>query len=59
MELSFISPVVGGSCRFEPSCSEYAMEAIRRKGAVRGVVLALWRILRCNPFSEGGYDPIE
>ncbi len=46
------------SCRFEPSCSNYALEALRRYGPGRGAALAAWRILRCNPFNAGGYDPV-
>jgi uncharacterized protein len=53
-----LSGVFGGRCRFEPSCSAYAEEAIRRHGAVRGSVLASWRILRCNPFGRAGLDPV-
>lgn len=53
-----ISPHLGASCRYQPSCSHYAMTAIQRHGALRGVGLSLWRILRCNPFSKGGYDPV-
>jgi uncharacterized protein len=45
-------------CRFYPSCSAYALEAITRHGAVRGTALALWRLLRCQPFHPGGYDPV-
>jgi hypothetical protein len=45
-------------CRYEPTCSRYAVEAIGRFGAVRGAVLAAWRLLRCNPFSHGGFDPV-
>ena len=47
----------GGSCRFYPSCSHYAEEAIRARGVVAGVMLATWRVLRCNPFGQGGLDP--
>lgn len=54
-----ISPLLGPRCRYWPSCSEYAAQAIRRHGMLRGVVLASWRILRCNPFSHGGVDPVE
>jgi len=46
-------------CRFEPSCSEYAIEAIRKNGLLRGSIQGLHRIVRCNPFSHGGYDPVR
>ena len=52
-----LSGWLGGQCRFYPTCSHYAEEAIREYGAVRGTVLAAWRILRCNPFGAGGIDP--
>ena len=45
-------------CRYEPTCSRYAEEAIRRHGVIRGLGLAAWRLLRCNPWSRGGYDPV-
>jgi putative membrane protein insertion efficiency factor len=45
-------------CRYEPTCSHYAEEAVRRHGVVRGLSLATWRLLRCNPWSKGGYDPV-
>jgi uncharacterized protein len=45
-------------CRYEPTCSAYAEEAVRRHGPVRGLALAAWRVLRCNPWSRGGYDPV-
>jgi putative membrane protein insertion efficiency factor len=54
----YISPLLPQSCRFSPTCSEYAMEAISKHGAWKGSLLALWRILRCNPFCKGGYDPV-
>ena len=54
----FISPLLPPSCRFTPTCSEYAMEAISKHGAIKGSMLAIWRILRCNPFCKGGYDPV-
>ena len=53
-----LSPLVGGYCRFVPSCSVYAEEAIRRHGAWRGARLAAARLLRCHPFRPGGYDPV-
>ncbi len=54
----YISPLLPPSCRFTPTCSEYAMEALQRHGAWKGSLLAIWRILRCNPFGKGGYDPV-
>ena len=53
-----ISPLLPRSCKYEPSCSTYASQAIQRYGILRGLVLAGWRLLRCNPFSHGGYDPV-
>ena len=53
-----LRPFIGAHCRFEPSCSEYAIEALRRHGAVRGTGLAAWRVLRCNPWTPGGLDPV-
>lgn len=53
-----ISPLIGDQCRFFPSCSQYAIDAMRKHGALRGSTLAGWRILRCNPFCGGGYDPV-
>ena len=53
-----LSPLFLPSCRYTPTCSEYAMEAIDRHGAVRGSALAVWRLLRCHPFVRGGYDPV-
>ena len=53
-----LSPLLGGHCRFVPSCSVYAEEAIRRHGAWRGAQLALCRLGRCQPFHRGGYDPV-
>lgn len=49
---------VSGACRFQPTCSEYAAVAIERHGALNGSALVLWRLLRCNPFSRGGFDPV-
>lgn len=54
----FLSPLKAPSCRFTPTCSAYAVEAIKEWGAVVGLALAFWRILRCNPFSKGGHDPV-
>jgi uncharacterized protein len=54
----FISPLLPPRCRFEPSCSAYALEALRVHGAVRGLWLAVARIARCQPFNPGGYDPV-
>jgi uncharacterized protein len=54
-----LSPLLGNRCRYYPSCSEYAVQAIERYGILRGLVLAGWRLLRCNPFSHGGYDPVD
>ena len=56
---ALISPALGSRCKFYPSCSEYAVQAIIRFGILRGLVLAAWRLLRCNPFSHGGFDPVE
>ena len=53
-----IRPVIGANCRFWPSCSDYAIEAFRTHGALRGSGLAARRILRCNPWCDGGYDPV-
>ncbi len=53
-----ISPLLGPHCRFAPSCAEYAAEAIRTHGALRGVAFAGWRVLRCNPFGRPGRDPV-
>jgi putative membrane protein insertion efficiency factor len=54
-----VSPLLGERCRYYPSCSEYAAQAITRFGILRGLVLAGWRLLRCNPWSPGGFDPID
>jgi uncharacterized protein len=54
-----ISPAIPRRCKYEPTCSRYAVEAIREYGILKGLVLAGWRLLRCNPWSLGGYDPVE
>ena len=54
-----ISPALPRRCKYEPTCSAYAVQAIREFGILRGLVLAAWRLLRCNPFSRGGFDPVE
>jgi uncharacterized protein len=53
-----ISPMLSPACRYVPSCSEYAMEAVDRYGVLRGGRMAIWRLLRCHPFSKGGLDPV-
>jgi putative membrane protein insertion efficiency factor len=55
----FISPLIAPRCRYYPSCSTYAVDAVRGYGVLRGFVLAGWRLLRCNPLSRGGIDPVE
>ncbi len=55
----FISPLFPPSCRFTPTCSQYCIEALQKKGIIKGSFLGLYRILRCNPFCKGGYDPID
>jgi putative membrane protein insertion efficiency factor len=54
-----VSPLTGSRCKYYPSCSEYAVHAISEFGILRGLVLAGWRLLRCNPWSHGGFDPVE
>ena len=54
-----ISPLLPRRCKYEPTCSRYAVEAVRELGVVRGLILAGWRLLRCNPWSHGGYDPVS
>ena len=53
-----VSPALPRRCRYEPTCSAYATQSIRRFGPIRGSLLAAWRLLRCNPFSHGGFDPV-
>ena len=52
-----LSPLLGGRCRFDPSCSQYFIEAVRKYGAIRGSAKGFWRLARCHPFHPGGYDP--
>ncbi len=53
-----LSPLLGSNCRFHPSCSAYAIEALRKHGLLAGLKLTIWRVLRCNPWSAGGHDPV-
>lgn len=55
----FVSPILPPACRFDPSCSEYMLEAVSRYGAGKGIYLGIKRILRCHPFSKGGHDPVQ
>jgi putative membrane protein insertion efficiency factor len=55
----FISPILPNSCRFYPTCSQYAIDAVAKYGAAKGTAKAAYRILRCNPFNKGGYDPVK
>ncbi len=56
-----ISPLIGGgySCKFQPSCSQYMKEAIEKKGVLKGCFLGIWRVMRCNPYTKGGSDPVK
>ncbi len=54
-----ISPALGHYCKYEPTCSEYTKQAIEKYGSVKGIFIGIKRILRCNPFSKGGYDPLK
>jgi len=53
------SPLLGGRCRYVPTCSEYFIEAVRQRGVIVGALKGLWRILRCHPWARGGYDPVD
>lgn len=55
---NFVSPMFGPRCKYYPSCSAYALQAVDVHGAAKGSALASWRLLRCNPFSKGGFDPV-
>ncbi len=54
-----LSPLLPARCKYEPTCSAYAAQSIREFGILRGLVLAAWRLLRCNPWSHGGFDPVD
>ncbi|AIS53595.1 putative membrane protein insertion efficiency factor [Thermoanaerobacter kivui] len=55
----YISPMKPRACRFYPTCSQYSIEAISKHGLLKGGIMSIWRILRCNPFNPGGYDPVK
>lgn len=55
----YVSPMLPPSCRFTPSCSQYTMEAIQKYGVLKGGLMGAWRLLRCHPFSRGGFDPVK
>lgn len=55
----FISPMFPPSCRFYPTCSQYSLEAFEQYGVIKGGIKSIWRILRCNPFNKGGFDPLK
>ncbi len=54
-----ISPVLPHSCRYNPTCSRYMLDAVKKKGVMKGTLLGVWRVLRCNPWGGSGYDPVE
>ena len=54
-----ISPAIGQHCKYQPTCSQYMIDAVTKYGALKGTAMGIWRILRCNPFSKGGYDPVR
>ena len=54
----FISPLKPPMCRFHPTCSQYALDAVRQHGIIKGTLLATWRLMRCQPFARGGFDPV-
>jgi putative membrane protein insertion efficiency factor len=55
----FVSPALPRRCKYEPTCSRYAVQSVQEYGILRGLVLAAWRLLRCNPWSHGGFDPVS
>ena len=54
-----LSPFIGGQCRYRPTCSRYFINALNKRGFIRGSAMGIWRIMRCNPLGSGGYDPVE
>lgn len=54
-----LSPIIGGQCRYRPTCSRYFIDALCKRGLLRGTAMGIWRIMRCNPLSGGGWDPVE
>ena len=54
-----LSPIIGGHCSYRPTCSRYFIDALNKRGFIRGTAMGIWRIMRCNPFSSGGYDPVD
>ncbi|MBI5723677.1 MAG: membrane protein insertion efficiency factor YidD [Planctomycetes bacterium] len=54
-----LSPLLGRQCRFIPTCSSYMIQSLQKYGAIKGTLKGLWRLIRCNPFCKGGYDPVE
>lgn len=55
----YVSSLLPPSCRFHPTCSQYAIESVQKYGVLKGIIMGSWRILRCNPFSKGGFDPVK
>ena len=55
----YISPAIGPHCKYQPTCSQYMIDAVTKYGPIKGTAMGIWRILRCNPFSKGGYDPVR
>lgn len=55
----YLSPLLGKNCVYTPTCSTYMIEAIEKRGVITGTAMGVWRILRCNPFSKGGFDPVK
>jgi len=56
---AFLSPLIGHNCRFHPTCSEYALESLKKNGFLFGTPIFIYRLLRCHPFNDGGYDPLK